>query len=265
MKFWTNIKQYYKLFFVILLLVLLLYSRILRPINIKYLDLLNAYDKQLYFFLRFLSLILIVYQFLKLTTNISGIPLSFLQFFRNGLFELDNYLKSKPYLKPYRISFIEFIIKYMDKNVFVVKVIYFLLDLLPRYIVACFLFYDIFYNNRIQYFYKSLPLLFIPLILLFIEVTITNEFLQGCKKIESKILIQINTNGTYKKTMPINDYVHLEVVAELSGHSVNATITPSYDLIKSTPNFKRVNWDKTLLKFKSYITLLCRTHKVLYI
>lgn len=210
-------------------------------------------------------MILIFYQYIKITTNISGIPLSFLQFFRNGLFELDNYLKSIPFFKPYFISFIKFIIRHLDKNIFAVKVIYFVLDLLPRYIVACFLFYDIFYNNSIQNFYKSLPLLFIPLILLFIEVTITNEFLQGCKKLESKILIQITTNSTYKKTMPINDYVHLEVAAELAGHSVNATITPAYDLIKSTPNFKRVDWDKTLVKFKSYIKLLCRTHKVLYI
>ena len=47
MKLWIKLKQYYKLLLIVLIIFLLLYNRILRNTNIKYLNILTTYDKPL--------------------------------------------------------------------------------------------------------------------------------------------------------------------------------------------------------------------------
>lgn len=75
-KFKAKIKEIF--YDPILLIILLYYNRILRYKTIKYLDILITYEKQLYLCLSLVYLAFIIYQLIKLTTDLKDIPIKIL-------------------------------------------------------------------------------------------------------------------------------------------------------------------------------------------
>lgn len=82
-------------------------------------------------------------------------------------------------------------------------IIYMLSKYLPKIIVLfCFLL-DVFYYTRFYYFYISLPLLLIPLIMQYIKYMIFKEFHSICKKLEDTLEIFDIIPGTPDDLVPL--------------------------------------------------------------
>lgn len=262
-----SIRQFVIISTVLIIISYLFYIRVLQVKEVKNLIYeLDINERYLFLWLHITFFYVLIYQFIFVSKSMPSSSLKIFQIWSKTLIEFDNYIKSIKIIG----SFIERIlwkIKTYGNNSNFIVILFGIMNIMPKIIILLILIYDVFFLSQIYYFYKALPLLFMPLTYSFIKISLSNEWNNDCDKIEPKILIQTADNKSeFLIVISVRSYVTQTLIAQNNNNhkDFRCVITPSYELIKSTINLpKKPNWKTTITKFKIYLDILVNTKKSL--
>lgn len=163
---------------------------------------------------------------------------------------------------------------FLFSNQKVIKYVYILFSVLPKVIVTLCLCYDVFYSKNIYYFYKSFPLLILPLIAKYLLYSFKNLYEVQYNHINRRIDISCYSSGDniYAERITLDFYI--EQTIQIRHFNLNQ---PFDCLITLKPSFlaevihkygsETVEFDhkKALVKFKNLAEHLIKLRTVAYI
>jgi hypothetical protein len=195
------------------------------------------------------------------------------KFYYNSLYSLDNALTDVKAITidKYQLHLVRFCHKYI-KNY---NVIYLMFSLVPKFLVVFVFLNDVFYLHKISYFYKSLLLLFLPLLLQYILYYYNSIFEKDCQYLSERITIYCYnmTDNNMTKEIPLSLYISDIVIKKKQDkESLDCLITVSIPFIhklfeKTGSDMQKhtFNHKKALISYNKIIDELIKIYTIQYL